>query len=57
MVASYAGSIASVNFADGMIEEIIAALSRIRWPFVIACNSSFTYKGQANRSSRPIPDP
>jgi TolB-like protein/class 3 adenylate cyclase len=34
-------------FADGMVEEIITALSRIRWFFVIARNSSFTYKGQA----------
>jgi len=33
-------------FADGMVEEIITALSRIRWVFVIARNSSFTYKGQ-----------
>jgi TolB-like protein/class 3 adenylate cyclase len=33
-------------FADGMVEEIITALSRIRWLFVIAGNSSFTYKGQ-----------
>jgi adenylate cyclase len=32
--------------ADGMVEEIITALSRIRWLFVIARNSSFTYKGQ-----------
>jgi adenylate cyclase len=32
-------------FADGMVEEIITALSRIRWLFVIAGNSSFTYKG------------
>jgi tetratricopeptide (TPR) repeat protein len=30
-----------------MVEEIITALSRIRWLFVIARNSSFTYKGQA----------
>jgi hypothetical protein len=29
-----------------MVEEIITALSRIRWLFVIARNSSFTYKGQ-----------
>jgi adenylate cyclase len=29
-------------FADGMVEEIITALSRIRWLFVIARNSSFT---------------
>ena len=34
-------------FADGMVEEIITALSRIRWFFVIARNSTFTYKGQA----------
>jgi adenylate cyclase len=33
-------------FADGMVEEITTALSRIRWLFVIACNSSFTYKSQ-----------
>jgi len=34
-------------FADGMVEEITTALSRIKWLFVIARNSSFTYKGQA----------
>lgn len=34
-------------FADGMVEEIITALSHIRWLFVIARNSSFTYKGQS----------
>jgi TolB-like protein/Flp pilus assembly protein TadD len=34
-------------FADGMVEEIITALSCIRWLFVMARNSSFTYKGQA----------
>ncbi|SDJ53095.1 adenylate cyclase [Bradyrhizobium sp. Rc2d] len=33
-------------FADGMVEDIITELSRIRWLFVIARNSSFTYKGQ-----------
>jgi TolB-like protein len=33
-------------FADGMVEELITALSRIRWLFVIARNSSFTYKGR-----------
>jgi TolB-like protein len=33
-------------FVDGMVEEIITALSRIRWLFVIARISSFTYKGQ-----------
>jgi TolB-like protein len=34
-------------FADGLVEEIITALSRIHWLFVIARNSSFTYKGRA----------
>jgi Transcriptional regulatory protein, C terminal len=34
-------------FADGMVEEIITALSRIGWLLVIARNSSFTYRGQA----------
>lgn len=34
-------------FADGVVEEIITALSRLRWLFVIARNSSFVYKGQA----------
>ena len=33
-------------FADGMVEDITAALSRLRWLFVIARNSSFTYKGR-----------
>ena len=34
-------------FADGLVEEIITALSRIRWLFVIARNSSFAYKGRS----------
>ena len=34
-------------FADGVVEDIITALSRLRWLFVIARNSSFTYKGRA----------
>ena len=34
-------------FADGMAEDITTALSRMPWFFVIARNSSFTYKGQA----------
>ncbi|POR52624.1 winged helix-turn-helix domain-containing protein [Bosea psychrotolerans] len=34
-------------FADGVVEDIIAALSRIRWLFVIARNSSFAFKGRA----------
>lgn len=34
-------------FADGMVEDITAALARIRWFFVIARNSAFTYRGRA----------
>jgi TolB-like protein len=34
-------------FANGIVEDIITGLSRIKWLFVIARNSSFTYKGQA----------
>jgi adenylate cyclase len=34
-------------FADGMVEDITTALSRIRWFFVIARNSAFTYRGRA----------
>ena len=34
-------------FADGMAEDIITALSRMPWFFVISRNSSFTYKGRA----------
>jgi len=33
-------------FTDGMVEDIISGLSRIGWLFVIARNSSFTYKGK-----------
>jgi adenylate cyclase len=41
------GDPAQEYFADGMVEEIITSLSRIRWLFVIARNSSFTYKGKS----------
>ena len=34
-------------FADGLVEEIITALAKVRWFFVIARNSSFTYKGRS----------
>jgi TolB-like protein/class 3 adenylate cyclase/Tfp pilus assembly protein PilF len=34
-------------FADGVVEDIITGLSRIKWLFVIARNSSFTYKGRS----------
>ena len=45
--ANLSGDPEQEYFADGMVEEIITALSRIRWLFVLARNSSFTYKGQA----------
>jgi adenylate cyclase len=45
--ANMSGDPEQEYFADGMVEEIITALSRIRWLFVIARNSSFTFKGQA----------
>jgi TolB-like protein/class 3 adenylate cyclase len=44
--ANMSGDPEQEYFVDGMVEEIITALSRIRWLFVIARNSSFTYKGQ-----------
>jgi class 3 adenylate cyclase len=34
-------------FVDGVVDDIITGLSRIKWLFVIARNSSFTYKGRA----------
>ncbi len=34
-------------FTDGMVEDIITGLSRIKWLFVIARNSSFAYRGRA----------
>jgi adenylate cyclase len=40
--ANMSGDPEQEYFADGMVEEIITALSRIRWLFVIARNSSFT---------------
>jgi TolB-like protein len=45
--ANMSGDPEQEYFADGMVEEITTALSRIRWLFVIARNSSFTYKGKA----------
>jgi adenylate cyclase len=45
--ANMSGDPEQEYFVDGMVEEIITALSRIRWLFVIARNSSFTYKSQA----------
>jgi adenylate cyclase len=45
--ANMSGDPEQEYFADGMVEEITTALSRIRWLFVIARNSSFSYKGQS----------
>jgi TolB-like protein len=41
------GEAAQEYFADGIVDDIITAISRLRWLFVIARNSSFTYKGRA----------
>ena len=41
------GDPAQEYFADGMVEDIITALARLRWLFVIARNSTFVYKGRA----------
>ena len=41
------GDPAQDYFVDGVVDDIISALSRMRWLFVIARNSSFTYKGRA----------
>jgi TolB-like protein/Tfp pilus assembly protein PilF len=40
------GDVEQEYFADGMVEDIITALSHIRWLFVIARNSTFAYKGR-----------
>jgi len=45
--ANMSGDLEQEYFADGMVDEIITALSRIRWLFVIAQNSSFSYKGRS----------
>jgi TolB-like protein/Tfp pilus assembly protein PilF len=45
--ANLSGDPEQEYFADGMVDDIITALSRMRWLFVIARNSSFTYKGRA----------
>jgi adenylate cyclase len=45
--ANMSGDPEQEYFADGMVEDIITGLSRIRWLFVIARNSTFTYKGRS----------
>jgi TolB-like protein/Tfp pilus assembly protein PilF len=44
--ANLSGDLEQEYFADGVVEDIITALSRVKWFFVIARNSSFTYKGK-----------
>jgi TolB-like protein/Tfp pilus assembly protein PilF len=44
--ANLSGDAEQDYFANGMVEDIIAGLSRIKWLFVVARNSSFTYKGE-----------
>jgi TolB-like protein len=44
--ANFSGDAEQTYFADGMVDEIITALSRIKWLFVIARTSSFTYRNQ-----------
>ena len=44
--ANMSGDPEQEYFADGIVEDIITALSHIRWLFVIARNSSFVYKGK-----------
>ena len=45
--ANLSGDPEQEYFADGMVDDILTALSRVRWLFVIARQSSFTYKGRA----------
>jgi TolB-like protein/Flp pilus assembly protein TadD len=45
--ANMSGDPEQEYFADGITEEIITGLSKLRWFFVIARNSSFVYKGKA----------
>jgi adenylate cyclase len=44
--ANMSGDPEQEYFADGMVEDIITGLSRIKWLFVIARNSTFVYKGK-----------
>jgi len=45
--ANLSGEPGQDYFVDGIVEDIILALSRVRWILVIARNSSFTYKGKS----------
>jgi TolB-like protein len=45
--ANMSGDPEQEYFVDGVVEEIITAISRLHWLFVIARNSSFAYKGKS----------
>ncbi|KRQ06055.1 hypothetical protein AOQ71_27140 [Bradyrhizobium manausense] len=45
--ANMSGDAEQDYFCDGMVEDIITGLSRLKWMFVIARNSSFVYKGKS----------
>ena len=45
--ANMSGDPEQEYFADGMVDDILSALSRVRWLFVIARQSSFAYRGRA----------
>jgi TolB-like protein len=45
--ANLSGDPEQEYFADGIVDDILSALSRVRWLFVIARQSSFSYKGRA----------
>jgi TolB-like protein len=45
--ANMSGDPEQEYFVDGMVEEITTVISRLPWLFVIARNSSFTYKGRS----------
>jgi adenylate cyclase len=50
------GDLEQEYFADGISEDIITGLSKLHWFFVIARNSSFTYKGKAVDTKRVARD-
>jgi len=54
--ANLSGDPGEAYFVDGIVEDVTAGLSRIKWLFVAACNSSFTYKGSidAKRAGREL---
>ena len=55
--ANLSGDPAQEYFADGMVDDILMALSRVRWLFVIARQSSFVYKGRPCRCTADRPRP